>query len=300
MLGRDGAESETGPLEGWWICTVWNVPSSTPISPTLPHLQSPSSPDGRPIGVEGIQVLGTGNLIISDVTVQHSGVYVCAANRPGTRVRRTAQGRLVVQGTSLPLHPCPPPALSLPHQHPWPKLRTLDPQGLPLPYTCSNPLPAPPQTPRPGQQGSSPLSPRNACVGNGRTFLVMGPCVPLRGASKLPQSFLFYNLSWFPPVPVSLTRVPPTTCCFHSHVRSFHAHTCLSTLSVFVIFTLTPQLPPRFHAAVFRASAADQVILSILLPCGQLSPWSGLGFPSQGLSVLCPPRELGKGWQRGV
>ncbi|XP_023613586.1 immunoglobulin superfamily DCC subclass member 3 [Myotis lucifugus] len=62
------------------------------------HLcRSPSSPDGRPIGVEGIQVLGTGNLIISDVTVQHSGVYVCAANRPGTRVRRTAQGRLVVQ-----------------------------------------------------------------------------------------------------------------------------------------------------------------------------------------------------------
>uniref|UniRef100_I3JG88 Immunoglobulin superfamily DCC subclass member 3 n=1 Tax=Oreochromis niloticus TaxID=8128 RepID=I3JG88_ORENI len=53
--------------------------------------------DGRPIGVEGIQVLGTGNLMISDVGVEHSGVYVCAANKPGTRVRRTAQGRLVVQ-----------------------------------------------------------------------------------------------------------------------------------------------------------------------------------------------------------
>ncbi|KAK6294635.1 hypothetical protein J4Q44_G00354650 [Coregonus suidteri] len=53
--------------------------------------------DGRPIGVEGIQVLGTGNLMITDVGVQHSGVYVCAANKPGTRVRRTAQGRLVVQ-----------------------------------------------------------------------------------------------------------------------------------------------------------------------------------------------------------
>ncbi|KAH0620093.1 hypothetical protein JD844_014681 [Phrynosoma platyrhinos] len=53
--------------------------------------------DGRPIGVEGIQVLGTGNLMISDLTVQHSGIYVCAANKPGTRVRRTAQGRLVVQ-----------------------------------------------------------------------------------------------------------------------------------------------------------------------------------------------------------
>lgn len=55
--------------------------------------------DGRSIGVEGIQVLGTGNLIISDVSLQHSGVYVCSANRPGTRMRRTALGRLVVQGT---------------------------------------------------------------------------------------------------------------------------------------------------------------------------------------------------------
>ncbi|MEQ2259069.1 Immunoglobulin superfamily DCC subclass member 3, partial [Xenotaenia resolanae] len=52
---------------------------------------------GRSIGVEGIQVLGTGNLMISDVSLQHSGVYVCAANRPGTRMRRTALGRLVVQ-----------------------------------------------------------------------------------------------------------------------------------------------------------------------------------------------------------
>ncbi|XP_077802306.1 immunoglobulin superfamily DCC subclass member 3 [Macaca mulatta] len=53
--------------------------------------------DGRSIGVEGIQVLGTRNLMISDVSVQHSGVYVCAANRPGTHVRRTAQGVLLVQ-----------------------------------------------------------------------------------------------------------------------------------------------------------------------------------------------------------
>ncbi|KAK3551164.1 hypothetical protein QTP70_013896, partial [Hemibagrus guttatus] len=54
--------------------------------------------DGRSIGVEGIQVLGTGNLMISDVSLQHSGVYVCSANRPGSRMRRTALGRLVVQG----------------------------------------------------------------------------------------------------------------------------------------------------------------------------------------------------------
>nr|XP_054596874.1 immunoglobulin superfamily DCC subclass member 3 [Nothobranchius furzeri] len=53
--------------------------------------------DGRSIGVEGVQVLGTGNLMISDATLQHSGVYVCSANRPGSRSRRTAHGRLVVQ-----------------------------------------------------------------------------------------------------------------------------------------------------------------------------------------------------------
>ncbi|XP_055359377.1 immunoglobulin superfamily DCC subclass member 3-like isoform X2 [Betta splendens] len=53
--------------------------------------------DGRSIGVEGVQVLGTGNLMISDATLQHSGVYVCSANRPGSRSRRTALGRLVVQ-----------------------------------------------------------------------------------------------------------------------------------------------------------------------------------------------------------
>lgn len=62
---------------------------------------SVSPSDGRSIGVEGIQVLGTGNLMISDVSLQHSGVYVCAANRPGTRMRRTALGRLVVQGETM-------------------------------------------------------------------------------------------------------------------------------------------------------------------------------------------------------
>uniref|UniRef100_H3CB81 Immunoglobulin superfamily, DCC subclass, member 3 n=1 Tax=Tetraodon nigroviridis TaxID=99883 RepID=H3CB81_TETNG len=46
---------------------------------------------------QGIQVLGTGNLMISDASLQHSGVYVCSANRPGSRSRRTALGRLVVQ-----------------------------------------------------------------------------------------------------------------------------------------------------------------------------------------------------------
>ncbi|KAG7218840.1 hypothetical protein INR49_019682 [Caranx melampygus] len=65
------------------------------LSPSPVHLLSITY--GRSIGVEGIQVLGTGNLMISDATLQHSGVYVCSANRPGSRSRRTALGRLVVQ-----------------------------------------------------------------------------------------------------------------------------------------------------------------------------------------------------------
>uniref|UniRef100_A0A3Q3MZ09 Immunoglobulin superfamily DCC subclass member 3-like n=1 Tax=Mastacembelus armatus TaxID=205130 RepID=A0A3Q3MZ09_9TELE len=71
-------------------------PNKTTCPITCPiHLSCFS--DGRSIGVEGVQVLGTGNLMISDATLQHSGVYVCSANRPGSRSRRTALGRLVVQ-----------------------------------------------------------------------------------------------------------------------------------------------------------------------------------------------------------
>uniref|UniRef100_G3UI35 Immunoglobulin superfamily DCC subclass member 3 n=1 Tax=Loxodonta africana TaxID=9785 RepID=G3UI35_LOXAF len=51
--------------------------------------------DGCSFGVEGIQVLGTGNLMISDVSVEHSGVYVCAANR--ARDQSQAHGVLLVQ-----------------------------------------------------------------------------------------------------------------------------------------------------------------------------------------------------------
>ncbi|KAL1007176.1 hypothetical protein UPYG_G00083040 [Umbra pygmaea] len=50
--------------------------------------------------------------MISDVGVQHSGIYVCAANKPGTRVRRTAQGRLVVQAPAEFLQP--PQSISRP------------------------------------------------------------------------------------------------------------------------------------------------------------------------------------------
>ncbi|KAG7276556.1 hypothetical protein CRUP_019606 [Coryphaenoides rupestris] len=89
--------------------------------------------DGRSIGVEGIQVLGTGNLMISDASLQHSGVYVCSANRPGTRMRRTALGRLVVQGStyiSIHFSSAPPEFLQ------WPQSVSRPPGGSAV-LTCS-------------------------------------------------------------------------------------------------------------------------------------------------------------------
>ncbi|XP_069480982.1 protogenin [Ambystoma mexicanum] len=41
--------------------------------------------DHKPIDVFNTRVLGNGNLIISDVKMQHTGVYVCRASTPGTR-----------------------------------------------------------------------------------------------------------------------------------------------------------------------------------------------------------------------
>ncbi|KAK2084339.1 hypothetical protein P7K49_037372 [Saguinus oedipus] len=78
--------------------------SQSPVPSSCPSLtaQCPVA-DGRSIGVKGIQVLGIGNLMISDVSVQHSGVYICAVcatcttNRLGTCIRCTSQGVLLVQ-----------------------------------------------------------------------------------------------------------------------------------------------------------------------------------------------------------
>ncbi|KAM9106729.1 LOW QUALITY PROTEIN: immunoglobulin superfamily DCC subclass member 3-like [Megaptera novaeangliae] len=78
------------PLVSWSHLGPPALGTSAALTPRLPV-------DGRSISVEGIQVLGTGNLMISNVSVQHSGIYVCAANRLGTRVRRTAQGVMLVQ-----------------------------------------------------------------------------------------------------------------------------------------------------------------------------------------------------------
>nr|XP_056721989.1 protogenin [Euleptes europaea] len=52
--------------------------------------------DHKSIDVFNTRVLGNGNLMISDVKAQHSGVYVCRATIPGTRNFTTAMATLLV------------------------------------------------------------------------------------------------------------------------------------------------------------------------------------------------------------
>lgn len=145
-------------------------------------------------------MLGTGNLIISDVSVQHSGVYVCAANRPGTRVRRTAQGRLVVQGRTAstargPQEPC---------------TRFL------LPCSCLL------GTLAPGQAKATTLRPRDTCWGcsqpcpsasesrplppPGRTLPPSGRVIHTCGAATLTHALI-------PARPARLIPPQPWACC---------------------------------------------------------------------------------------
>ncbi|XP_015264644.1 PREDICTED: protogenin [Gekko japonicus] len=52
--------------------------------------------DHKSIDVFNTRVLGNGNLLISNVNVQHTGVYVCRATIPGTRNFTTAMATLLV------------------------------------------------------------------------------------------------------------------------------------------------------------------------------------------------------------
>ncbi|XP_007244471.4 protogenin B isoform X2 [Astyanax mexicanus] len=59
-------------------------------------LVSWSRADSKPIDVFGARVLGNGNLVISNVKAQHSGVYLCRATTPRTRNYTTAAANLTV------------------------------------------------------------------------------------------------------------------------------------------------------------------------------------------------------------
>lgn len=66
------------------------------------HLVLLSPTDHKSIDVFHTRVLGNGNLLISDVRLQHSGVYVCRATIPGTRNFTVAMATLTVLGEPLP------------------------------------------------------------------------------------------------------------------------------------------------------------------------------------------------------
>uniref|UniRef100_A0A669C1E0 Protogenin n=1 Tax=Oreochromis niloticus TaxID=8128 RepID=A0A669C1E0_ORENI len=55
-----------------------------------------SRADSKPIDVYNAKVLGNGNLVITDVSTKHSGVYLCRATTPGTRNHTTAAANLTV------------------------------------------------------------------------------------------------------------------------------------------------------------------------------------------------------------
>eukprot|EP00063_Salmo_salar_P050915 XP_014025750.1 PREDICTED: protogenin B-like [Salmo salar] len=55
-----------------------------------------SRADSKPIDVFNARVLGSGNLVISDVKPQHSGVYLCRATTPRTRNYTIAAANLTV------------------------------------------------------------------------------------------------------------------------------------------------------------------------------------------------------------
>lgn len=57
-----------------------------------------SRADSKPIDVYNAKVLGNGNLVITDVSSKHSGVYLCRATTPGTRNYTIAAANLTVLG----------------------------------------------------------------------------------------------------------------------------------------------------------------------------------------------------------
>ncbi|KAM7414761.1 hypothetical protein PAMA_019531 [Pampus argenteus] len=55
-----------------------------------------SRADSKPIDVYNAKVLGNGNLVITDVSSKHSGVYLCRATTPGTRNYTIAAANVTV------------------------------------------------------------------------------------------------------------------------------------------------------------------------------------------------------------
>nr|XP_046249244.1 protogenin B-like [Scatophagus argus] len=88
-----------------------------------------SRADSKPIDVYNAKVLGNGNLVITDVSSKHSGVYLCRATTPGTRNYTIAAANLTVQ--------LPPSIVEKPESQTRPRAGTArfvcQAEGVPLP-----------------------------------------------------------------------------------------------------------------------------------------------------------------------
>lgn len=83
MIGLFGEWSLELILDSVLYCFNWSILSEI---------------DHKSIDVFNTRVLGNGNLMISDVKLQHAGIYVCRATIPGTRNFTVAMATLTVLG----------------------------------------------------------------------------------------------------------------------------------------------------------------------------------------------------------
>lgn len=60
-----------------------------------------SRADSKSIDVYNTQVLGNGNLIITDIQRKHGGIYMCRATTPGTRNYTVASANVTVLGKKV-------------------------------------------------------------------------------------------------------------------------------------------------------------------------------------------------------
>lgn len=65
-----------------------------------------SRADSKSIDVYNTQVLGNGNLIITDIQRKHGGIYMCRATTPGTRNYTVASANVTVMGKEVPQFSC--------------------------------------------------------------------------------------------------------------------------------------------------------------------------------------------------
>lgn len=289
------------------LSTVWNVPAlpcfliclpGPPSSPSRfllrwpPHWGGghPGAGHGEPHHLRRDRP-ALGCLRLCGQQARHPGEENRSGPAGGTRYGPPTPSR----GREEPPTQPPPPAPFLASSTSLTKPRVLcSPSFLSPPESCPLPLPRPSGQAR---GGSSLLSPRCWCVGNGRTFLVIQPVSVPPGAtatpSPPPELFPLSNLSWFPCLCHSHVSLPPRAVFIHTSGTAVLTPAC--ALSVCLSFLmLTPQLPPHMQSWPPLPWCAGPLPLSRSF-CPSFCP--GLNCPdalglvshSQGFLWLFPP-----------